>query len=247
MDGSRETRFMRVPLAPAGRREMLLISLLFGGMAILWLAVAAAGHPWAWPLVVLFVVLWAGGLAFFRDPERSIPSDADVMLAPADGRVVEVVELDYHEDIGGPALRISMFLSVFNVHVNRAPCGGVVRSCRYQQGCFHDARTPECAAQNEANTIVMDTAEGPVVVRQIAGKIARRIVCSAKPGDRIEAGQRIGLIKFGSRTELILPGGDRFRPMVQLGEHTVGAVTILARKVAVQVGQERAAALTKGS
>lgn len=232
---------MRIPLAPAGRREIVLLSLVFGGPAIAALVLAGLGHSWAWAAATLLLLLWAGGVAFFRDPERAIPSEPDVMLAPADGRVVEVTNLDHHDDIGGPALRISLFLSVLNVHVNRSPCEGVVRSCRYQRGCFHDARTPECATQNEANTVVMDTAEGAVVVRQIAGRIARRIVCSAGPGDHVAAGQRIGLIKFGSRTELILPGGGCFEPAVRVGDRATGAVTILARKVRAGQPVERRA------
>jgi phosphatidylserine decarboxylase len=159
-------------------------------------------------------------MAFFRDPERRVPADPDVMVSPADGLVVETVELDHHPDINGPAKRISIFLSVFDVHINRSPCEGVVRMMRYQPGQFVDARDPDSGRVNEANTIVIepdDPAEGPVVVRQIAGLIARRIVCDLKVGDRVRTGQRIGLIKFGSRTELIFPAGSRFLPSVPCG------------------------------
>ncbi len=237
---------MRTMLAPAGRREIILITLLCGGLAVLSLVLALRVSPAFWALAVLFTLLWGAGLAFFRDPERASPAGGDLMLSPADGKVVETVQLGNHLDMGGPATRISIFLSVFDVHINRSPCSGVVRSVRYQPGRFLDARHPDCGKVNESNTIVIDPmnpADGPVVVRQIAGKIARRIVCPLKEGDRVEAGQRIGLIKFGSRTELILPGHDRYVPAVQVGDRAVGAVTVLARRVAAPAATQRASAL----
>jgi phosphatidylserine decarboxylase len=225
---------MRIPLAPAGLREMAILTLVLGGLAALALYLGFAGHVWAWPIAVLFIVLWLGGLAFFRDPERLTPSDAVAMVSPADGKVTETSLLESYPDVGGPALRIGIFLSVFNVHINRSPCSGTVRSVSYKPGKFLDARHPECGGLNEANTIIIDPDAphvGPVVVRQIAGLIARRIVCSVKPGDRVSAGQRIGLIKFGSRTELILPGHNLYKPTVVVGDCVNGALSILARRL----------------
>lgn len=225
---------MRSPLAPAGLREMAVISVLFGGAAVWALFLASAGHAWAWPVAVLFVIIWLSGLAFFRDPERRTPSEAGLMISPADGKVTEVSLLDQHPEIGGPATRIGIFLSVFDVHINRSPCAGTVRAVHYKPGQFLDARHPDSGGMNEANTIIIDPASphvGPVVVRQVAGLIARRIVCSVKPGDRVEMGQRIGLIKFGSRTELILPGHDQYQPTVTVGDVARGAMTILARRM----------------
>jgi phosphatidylserine decarboxylase len=225
---------MRIPLARAGAREMVLITALVGVPAMVALiAAAASGWMWLWPVGIVLALLWAGGMAFFRDPERAVPGEAGIMVAPADGVVVETVELDVHPDVGGPARRISIFLSVFNVHINRSPCDGVVREMRYQPGRFVDARDPESGRVNEANTIVIepdDPAEGPVVVRQIAGILARRIVCYLKVGDRVRTGQRIGLIKFGSRTELIFPAGSSYRPSVKVGDKSRGAVTVMARR-----------------
>jgi len=201
---------MRIPLNPSGGREIALISLLLA-------------------------VLCAAGLAFFRDPERATPTEPGILVAPADGKVVETVKLDHDDWIGGPATRLSIFLSVLDVHVNRSPCAGVVCSMQYRPGRFLDARDPNSGSLNEANTIVIEPDEpgtGPVVVRQIAGLIARRIVCCVKVGDRVETGQRIGLIKFGSRTELIVPGHDRYFPAVQVGDRARGAVTIMARQTA---------------
>lgn len=225
---------MRIPLAPAGLREMTVLTLIFGGAAASGLYLGCAGHAWAWPAAGLFVILWIGGLAFFRDPERLTPADAMVMVAPADGKVTEITGLDQHPDVGGPATRIGIFLSVFDVHINRSPCAGAIRSISYRPGKFLDARDPESGPSNEANTIVIDPDPphaGPVVVRQVAGLIARRIVCSVKPGDRVCAGQRIGLIKFGSRTELILPGRDGYKPAVAIGKHVNGARTVMARRL----------------
>lgn len=224
---------MHIPLARAGAREMLLITLIFGGLAVLAFIAASAGWILGWLFGGLFLVLWMGGLAFFRDPERKVPGEPGIMVAPADGLVVETAELDHHPDVDGPARRISIFLSVFNVHINRAPCDGVVRLMRYQPGQFVDARDPDSGRVNESNTVVIepdDPKEGPVVVRQIAGLIARRIVCDLKVGDRVKTGQRIGLIKFGSRTELIFPAGSPYRPSVKVGDRSRGAVTIMARR-----------------
>ncbi|HOA73863.1 MAG TPA: phosphatidylserine decarboxylase [Phycisphaerae bacterium] len=212
---------------------MLLLTLLLGAPAAAALVWAASGWVWLWPVSIVLLIAWAGGLAFFRDPERVVPAESGIMVAPADGRVVETVDLDYHPDIGGPARRISIFLSVFDVHINRSPCDGVVRLMRYEPGRYLDARDPESGRVNEANTIVIepdDPSDGLVVVRQIAGLIARRIVCNLKVGDRVRRGQRIGLIKFGSRTELIFSASSPYRPSVQVGEISRGAVTIMARR-----------------
>lgn len=238
---------MRIPLNPSGGREIALICLLFGGSAAAAFLSAAMGTTWCWPVAILLTILCGAGLAFFRDPERMTPNESGILVAPADGKVVESVKLDRDERIGGPATRLSIFLSIFDVHVNRSPCAGVVRSMDYQPGRFLDARNPNAGSLNEANTIVIDPDEpdtGPVVVRQIAGLIARRIVCNVKVGDHVEAGQRIGLIKFGSRTELIVAGHDRYAPAVQVGDRAHGAITIMARRITLNPAAESAAAGT---
>lgn len=226
---------MRLPLAPAGLREMAILTILFGGAAVGTALLALSGHTWAWAPAALFAAVWLGGLAFFRDPYRPVPSGPGIMVSPADGKVTETGPLDNHLEIGGPAMRIGIFLSVFDVHINRSPCAGTVKSVTYRPGKFLDARHVDSGPLNEANTIVIEPDAphlGPVVVRQVAGLIARRIVCSVKPGDRVACGQRIGLIKFGSRTELILPGHRNYIPAVKVGEHVAGATTILARRIA---------------
>jgi len=224
---------MRIAFAPAGRREMAIMTVVFGGMALAGYVAAAMGYHWAWPLGIVFTLAWVGGLAFFRDPERQTPVEPGILVAPADGRVTETSRLDHHDDVGGPATRIGIFLSIFDVHVNRSPCSGVIRAIRYRPGQFLDARDKRSGQLNEANTLVIepdDRDEGPVVVRQVAGRIARRIVCNVKVGDRVEAGQRIGMIKFGSRTELIVPARSQYTPAVKVGDRARGAATVLARR-----------------
>ncbi len=221
---------MRIPLAPAGRREMLLMTLLVGLPGLAMLALAGRGSLWWWPAGGVLTMLWLGGLAFFRDPQRRIRCRPGELLAPADGRVTEVATLADHPEIGGPAVRTGIFLSVLDVHINRSPCAGTVRLVRYEPGAFLDARHPESGSRNEANTVVIDPdppLAGPVVVRQVAGLIARRIVCSVGPGDRVEAGQRIGLIKFGSRTELIVPAAA-YEQSAYVGTRCRAGLTVLA-------------------
>jgi phosphatidylserine decarboxylase len=223
---------MRIPLAPAGAREMTILTLLFGGSTTVFAILGMDGHAWGWVVSGLSAVLWLFGIAFFRDPDRRVPDDAKALVAPADGKIVEVARLDESDYLDTPATRISIFLSIFDVHINRSPCSGVVRSIHYKEGAFLDARNPDSGHRNEANTIVIEPDapfEGPIVVRQIAGLVARRIVCSLNVGDRVERGQRIGLIKFGSRTELIVPGHETYEPTVNVGDESRGARTIFAR------------------
>ncbi|MGQ9649842.1 MAG: phosphatidylserine decarboxylase [Phycisphaerae bacterium] len=222
---------MRIPLAPAGCREMIILTLLLACPAAAFYAVAASGHSWAWFPGAVASLLWLGGMAFFRDPQRQTPAPTGLLVAPADGKVVEVSSLEQHPDVGSPATRIGIFLSVFDVHVNRSPCSGTVSRITYQPGRFLDARNPDSGRLNEANTIVIepdDPSKGPVVVRQIAGLIARRVVCSVKVGDHVQAGQRIGLIKFGSRTELIVRADSGYAPTVKVGDRAYGALTVVA-------------------
>jgi len=197
------------------------------------LAVVAAAAGWLWrPLALLTLPFLAFLFAFFRDPERPIPVDPKAMVSPADGTISDIIELDHDDLLGGPAVRIGIFLSVFNVHINRSPCDGRVLETRYKKGKFINAlHHDQASAENESNTVILaDPSDGrPVaVVRQIVGLIARRIVCTAGQGDIVRRGQRIGMIKFGSRTELYLP--KRLRPdvKVSVGQKVRGAADVLA-------------------
>ena len=213
-----------LPLTRHGTREMVLgtIFLIVLGMLLAWV--------W-WPLSFLMwpVLIWL--FAFFRDPERPITAEPHLMVSPADGVVSDVQELPNHELLGGPCLRIGIFLSVFNVHVNRSPCEGKVTQVLYKKGKFINAMSHNAASSdNESNTIVIaDADEKPVaVVKQIVGLIARRIICTVKPGDTLARGQRFGMIKFGSRTELYIPLWLGPTAKVQVGQKVRGGLDVIA-------------------
>ncbi len=219
-------------LAPDGVREILIGTATLGasGGVCVWAAISFS--CWWWIPAIILLVLWVFVLAFFRDPEREIPGEPGVLVAPADGKVTEVSRLDSYEGIDGPALKISIFLSVFNVHINRAACDGRVVRTTYKPGEFLDVRHPECGIRNEWNTIVFDAGGslgGPVVIRQIAGLIARRIVCNVAQGDTVRRGQRIGMIKFGSRTDLVVPAESGLTPAVQVNDVVKAGTTIMLR------------------
>jgi phosphatidylserine decarboxylase len=204
--------------AKYGRRELLVFSLVWAALgAGLWFV-----HPAAATLPALGLLFT---LNFFRDPERPVPQEADLLVSPADGRVVEISEVHEDEFLKAPCHKIGIFLSVFDVHVNRSPCDGTVRATRYRPGKFLDARHPDCGRVNESNAIHV----GDVLVKQIAGAIARRIVCEAKPNDVLSRGQRFGMIKFGSRTELYIPKDRVVELRVRLNDKVKGGQTVIAR------------------
>lgn len=170
--------------------------------------------------------LWAALLLFFRDPERRAPDDPDAVLAPADGRVMEVSTTDEPEFIQGRAAKIGIFMSLLDVHVNRAPLEGTVEWTRHVPGRNLPAFRPDASARNEHNLIGMVHRGRKVLVKQIAGVMARRIVCSVQPGQPLDAGQRLGMIKFGSRVEVFLPADAQ--PAVRVGDQVRGGVTVIA-------------------
>jgi phosphatidylserine decarboxylase len=176
---------------------------------------------WLWavgPLVLALFFLW-----FFRDPARLIPAEPGVVVSPADGKVTEVARI---QTPAGDSIRMSIFLSVFDVHVNRSPVAGTVREVRYQKGLYLNALNPESAVKNEQNSVTVDNEEFSVILRQVAGLLARRIVFHPQVGDFVERGQRVGLIKFGSRVDLVLPGHAEVR--VAVGKRVKGGSSILA-------------------
>jgi phosphatidylserine decarboxylase len=177
--------------------------------------------------LVLLVALGLFILYFFRDPNRTVPADESLIVSAADGLVVGIDEYDEPDFHLGPMLRISVFLSVFDVHVNRTPCDATVKATVYKTGQFHDVRHPDASTQNECRSWWLDTAHGPVAVRQIAGLVARRIVAWADEGTILRRGDRFGMIRFGSRTEVFLPIGSV--PLVKVGDRVAGAATPIAR------------------
>jgi phosphatidylserine decarboxylase len=191
------------------------------------LACAAAAFALRWPAAGTAVLLVAAFVAyFFRDPERAVPEGSGLILAPADGRVVAVGPCkDVQGSLGEELTQVSIFLSVFDVHVNRAPIAGTVAERVYRRGQFLAAFADEASEQNEQNLLRVTSPRFECAVRQVAGLIARRIVCWVEAGDRLAAGQRIGLIRFGSRVDLLVPGDLPVR--VGVGDRVVGGVTVL--------------------
>lgn len=192
------------------------------------------GHPgWGWSVAGVAVVVFLAFAAFFRNPSRTIPADPAVLVGPADGvvRDIEVVEDFNFPPFNGRARRIGIFLSVLNVHVNRAPAELEVESKYYREGEYLDARNSECAKRNEAMMIAGTATAGgkrfPMAVRQISGAIARRIVCPVDPGRKLRKGEVYGMIKFGSRTELYLPV-DGVEINVKVGDRVYGGETVMA-------------------
>jgi phosphatidylserine decarboxylase len=180
---------------------------------------------WNWATAV-FAVVTLGFAAFFRDPERIPPLGNDLILAPADGKVMEIRLV---EDAGRRGARLSIFMSPLDVHVNRAPVSGTVEKIEYQKGCFMPAYREDCSENNERNTVTLVGSDGqPVKLVQIAGILARRIICRVKPGDTLEAGERLGIIMFGSRVDVYLPAGAEI--VVAEGRHVTGGESVLARR-----------------
>jgi phosphatidylserine decarboxylase len=172
----------------------------------------------------VFVALGLFVLYFFRDPERQITSDRDAVVSPADGHVVEIIDeaLD-----GVPGKRISIFLSVFDVHVNRVPVAGEISEVQYRPGRFYAAMRKRASNENEMNVITVTNPAGDIVFKQIAGAIARRVICWKRVGDRVALGERVGMIRFGSRVDLWLP--DDSEIIVRRGQRVYGGSSILAK------------------
>ena len=196
------------------------LSLLVVAAALVWFTGA-----WAWaslPLLLAAFFLW-----FFRDPHRAIPAGNGVIVSPGDGLVTETASISTPE---GPRQRISIFLSVFNVHVNRAPISGTVSSVHYQKGQYLNAMNPASAERNEQSIVTLRgtgaDAGLEVTFKQIAGLLARRVVCRCAEGQSVERGERVGLIKFGSRVDVLLPASAELR--VKVGDRVKGGATVLA-------------------
>jgi phosphatidylserine decarboxylase len=173
---------------------------------------------------LIFFALAAFICYFFRDPQRVSPTDPAVVVSPADGRVMEVVQESLN---GRPGTRISIFLAIWNVHVNRSPMAGLFRKVEYRPGRFYGAMRSRASQQNEQNVIYLETAHGEIMFKQIAGWVARRVVCWKAPGDTVASGERIGLIRFGSRMDVWLPEGVQI--LAQPGRHVAGGVSVLAK------------------
>jgi phosphatidylserine decarboxylase len=176
---------------------------------------------WVWAIVPVLLACFF--FWFFRDPRRLVPVEAGLVVSPADGKITEVARI---QTPGGERIRLSIFLNVFDVHVNRSPIAGRVREVRYQKGQYLNALNPDSAEKNEQNIVTVQGEEFDVSFKQIAGLLARRIVFRFRVGDFVERGERVGLIKFGSRVDVVLPGHAHVR--VVLGQRVKGGASVLA-------------------
>jgi phosphatidylserine decarboxylase len=225
---------MRIPLTSYGWPQVIIWPIVIIVIAVVFSAAAAYSIP-PWIVfgidaILIAILVWA--LSFFRDPQRDCPSDIDVLLAPADGKITDITTLDDMEFIGGKALRIGIFLSIFNVHINRSPCKAKVEKTEHRPGRYKNALNPESSLVNESNNLYLTRLERPhdrLIVRQVSGAIARRIVCKASPGQHLSAGEKFGMIKFGSRTELYVPSHHGVRCLVVAGQPVKAGLTILVR------------------
>jgi phosphatidylserine decarboxylase len=178
-------------------------------------------------LFLFFLLLIFCTVAFFRDPDRASPTDPSLIVAAADGTVSEIVQIDENEVLKAKTRRVGIFLSIFDVHTNRAPIDGRIVYRRHREGLCLDARRSDCSEKNESMTWAFENPRATIVVRQLTGAIARRIVAWAEIGDELKKGERFGMIRFGSRTELYLPFNAEL--LVQTGDHVLGGSTIIAR------------------
>lgn len=207
-----------VPIAADGWRFIM-------GFAVVGAFLSWLGQWWSFPWGVVFLLLAVFSVFFFRDFDRNTSIDENAIYSPGDGKVMEVATLTEGEFSGQKIVRI--FLSVFDGHVQRVPCRGTIKKITYKKGLFLDARHPKAHVENEQNTVVLETAKGTLIVKQIAGLIARRIVWWVKEGQTLAQGERYGLIRFGSQVDVIMP--NNCHPVVEIGERVVGGETILAR------------------
>jgi phosphatidylserine decarboxylase len=214
---------------PENGQEFMRFQTLYEGrwiFAILLLLAALSVIISLW-LTIFFVALILYTIAFFRDPERPDPSDQLAVVAAADGKIADIQETDENEFLKARRRRVGIFLSVFDVHTNRAPVAGRIAFQQHRKGMCFDARRVECSEKNEAMTWAFENPRGTIVVRQLTGAIARRIVGWAKVGDELERGQRFGMIRFGSRTEVYLPLDAEI--LVEVGDYVKGGASVIAR------------------
>ena len=213
-----------------GWPQVVVFPVIIIAATIVCLLVLPAGVLIGAEVILAVMLVWV--LSFFRDPERTPPADKNILLAPADGTIRDIEVVDENDFIGGKAMRIGIFLSIFDVHINRSPCDVKVEKITYKKGDYKDARNPQAGAVNESNDLWLIRTDEPkdrLIVRQISGAIARRIVCEARQEQKLTGGRKFGMIKFGSRTELYLPSRDDIKCLVRKGDKVKAGLSILAR------------------
>jgi phosphatidylserine decarboxylase len=200
----------------------LPLVLISGGLVGFWLRERG---PLLLVCAIFFLALACLLLNFFRDPERKIPSQAEAIVSPADGRIVQVAQESYE---GRPVCRVSIFMSPLDVHVNRAPIAGIIKEVAYHKGAFGFASREAASAKNEQNVFTLEGEQGRIVVKQIAGILARRIVFWKRPGDSLARGERVGLIKFGSRVDVLMDPDVALS--MKIGDHVRAGSSILGTR-----------------
>ncbi len=225
---------MRIPLTKYGLPEVLVYPVVVVAlMTVLGLIGIAFLPGWAVAsieIILAGVAVWV--LSFFRDPQRRVQAGDDTLLAPADGRITDVELVQENEFIGASALRIGIFLSIFDTHINRSPCNARVEKVHFKPGKYRNAADPRSGQVNESNDLDLVRTDSPkdrLVVRQISGAIARRIVCQAREGQELAAGEKFGMIKFGSRTELYVPIREDLKCLVKIGDKVKAGLTPLVK------------------
>ena len=218
--------------ARAGLAEMVIFSSILIPLLVLLVYLALHGSRWWWIVALVPFLLETEVIWFFRNPKRVVPEGPGTVVSPADGKIDLIEEIEHDDVIDGPAIKIAIFLSVFNVHINRVPVACTVFASRYRQGKFLSALRPESAWENERLELWLESTETPhrvMRVRQITGQLARRIVCWAKTGETFSRGAQFGMIKLGSRTELIIPREKGLEVLVELGDKVQAGSTVFAR------------------
>jgi len=225
---------MRIPLTKYGWPQVAVYPAA-ALAALVVVPIVARGYLPTWAIATVEAVLGAlliWSLSFFRDPERLCPSDRNILLAPADGTVTNIDEVEEDNFIGGKAIRIGIFLSIFSNHINRAPCNVKVEKITHKKGKYKNAMNPQSGRVNESNDLALVRTDAPrdkLIVRQVSGSIARRIVCATVAGRELAAGEKFGMIKFGSRTELYLPVRKEAKCLVETGDKVKAGLTALVR------------------
>lgn len=222
---------MKIPLTRYGRPQVFVFPvLIITAMVICGFTSLSAEVICLLEAVLAVILVWI--LSFFRDPARAVPKDKALLLAPADGTIADIETVEENDFLDGPALKIGIFLSIFNVHINRSPCDVRIEKIIYKKGSFKDARDPQAGKINESNDLYLIRTKNPrdrLIVRQISGAIARRIVCQIKEGQNLTGGEKFGMIKFGSRTELYLPLREDAKCLVRPGDKVKAGLTALVR------------------
>ena len=227
-----------ISLTRYGLREWLGGALIAFPIALALIVLAIIfGFWWMYFSAAFLLLLWLSVAAFFRDPVRVVPDETDILISPADGHIkdIKILESSEFPDFfeKKPVLMVGIFLSVLDVHLNRAPCPMTVSKIIYKEGKYYDARDERASKENESNTLLCKVNSGkhkfPIAIRQVSGAIARRIVCPVKPKDKFLSGEKFGMIKFGSRTELHLPADQPIELLVKEGDKVTAGTTILAR------------------